>query len=429
MIFTLLLGCPGEPTPVPVPTADERLHDPISMPLTPTVALADFAGAASCAGCHPEHHDAWSTSIHAYAMVDPVFQKLVAIRQADLETTEDRFCVQCHSTIGTRSGQLTEGFSFDDQPSVVMEGITCESCHKATTIERTHNAGHHLDGTAPIQGATGASSPGHATVANPALEESAFCGSCHDVYETDGLPLERPFAEWSSSPAAASGPTCQGCHMQPSDYGHDHRFVGVDIPLSEGFLNAEQRAEAIQASEDLLQGSAALTLDVRDLAPGGIASAEVTVTNRIEGHAFPTGSTFNRQVWIELIARADGVPFYTTGTLDGNGDLQDYWSDEAPYGDPDLLTLGSGFTDAGGSPTLFSWHATDHTSTALQPRRTRTWTLFLPVPEDATDVDIEARLLFRPLAPHLLRKLELGGLADRLPLYEVDTARWSSSSL
>jgi hypothetical protein len=407
---------------VPLP-----LNDPVSMPLEPTVSLDDFEAAETCAACHDDHYAQWSSSMHAYAMVDPLFQRLVELRQEDLSGTEDKFCVQCHSAIGVRSGTVDQGFSFDDLPDIVMEGITCESCHKVSSVERASNSGHVLDSTGPLRGPGDVESPVHATETTDVLADSAFCGGCHDVLEVSGLPLERPYSEWLESPAAADGPTCQDCHMPPTESGHDHRFVGVDLPMVEGFIDEEERVELQGRIQDLLAESATLELDVRDVGDGAIGTAVVTVHNDIVGHAFPTGSTFIRQVWVEVVASADGVPFYETGTLDANGDLRDYWSAIDPYGDSDLLSLSSSFTDVNGHPTLFSWKAEDHTSRAISPGYARTWTLFLPVPDDAVDVTVEARLRFRPLPPHLLRLVGLTAEADAVPIYDVDTVSWSLS--
>ncbi|MCB9669586.1 MAG: hypothetical protein H6734_08965 [Alphaproteobacteria bacterium] len=427
-LVALLAGCPGnvptDPTATDPPTP-EPLNDPISMPLEPTVDLGDFQGAASCEGCHEEHVQEWSTSMHAYAMVDPLFRAIVEVRQADLNGAEDRFCVQCHSAIGTRSGSLDIGFSFDDQPAIVTEGITCVSCHKITSVERPWNAGHAIDPLAPMQGPSGTPSPIHEVSQSAVFQDSVLCGSCHDVIETSGLPLERPYAEWLESPAAAAGTTCQDCHMPPTEDGrHSHRFVGVDLPLVDGFVDEATRADLQLRIEELLAGSADLELDVFDVAPGQTASAVVTVHNLIEGHAFPTGSTFIREAWVELVARADGEVFYETGTLDANGDLRNYWSELEPYGDHDLISFASNFTDAAGAPTVFSWRAADHTSRAISPGYPRTSTLFLPVPEGAQEVTVEARLRFRAIPPYLLRLVGLDAYAVDLPVYDIDTASW-----
>ena len=55
-----------------------------------------------CQECHPDHVREWSGSMHAYAMVDPVFRALVRVRQREFDGAQDPFCLQCHSaTLGT----------------------------------------------------------------------------------------------------------------------------------------------------------------------------------------------------------------------------------------------------------------------------------------------------------------------------------------
>jgi hypothetical protein len=119
------------------------------------------------------------------------------------------------------------------------------------------------------------------------------------------------------------------------------------------------------------------------------------------------------------------VPIYSTGTLDANGDLRNHWSALDPYGDRDLMLLSSNFIDADGVPTMFSWRAAEHTSFALSPLYSRSWSAFVSIPGDAQEVTATARLRFRPLPPHLLRDLGLADEADELPIYDVDTASWA----
>lgn len=426
LFVVVAVACTGEPTPVPTeaPTPEPtRLNDPVSMPLEPSFALEDVETAASCGGCHAREYEEWGQSMHAHAMEDPLFQALVGIRQVDLDTKEDRFCVQCHSVAGVRSGALIEGFSFEGQPERVMEGITCVTCHQATEVVRPYNAGSVVDPSAPVAGST-SSNIVHPVEPSALLSDAALCGSCHDVIETNGIPLERPYAEWSVSPSAEAGQTCQDCHMpERAGGGREHRWLGVGTPLGAG-LAPDVRAARDADIVALLQGSADLEIDVTDLVVGGRANVLVTVHNRIDGHAFPTGTTFIRQVWVELVARVDGEVVFETGTLDANGDLRDAWSDLAPYSDADLMTLGSSFTDGTGAPTLFSWQAADHTSRAISPGYARTFTLFVPVPQDAGELTLEARLRFRPIPPHLLRKTGLEDLIPEVPTYDVDQASW-----
>ena len=158
--------------------------------------------------------------------------------------------------------------------------------------------------------------------------------------------------------------------------------------------------------------------------PGGELDLVLTVTNRVRGHALPTGSTFIRQMWLEVVATdADGRVLYETGTLDAAGDLRNHWSGLDAYGDPDLVTFGSAFVDARGAPELFPWRAAEVTSTALSPGYPRTVTLFVPVPSDVKGpIAVNARVRFRTHPPFLLRALGLDALVAKVQTYDMASA-------
>lgn len=446
-LLLAVAGCPA-PDAAPVesfpfdpdvsaqPAPALPVHDPLSRPEEPTLAVDAFHAAETCAECHPGQVAQWRTSMHAYAVVDPVFRALVGVRQADFAGEQDQFCMQCHTAIGTRGGEIVDGFSFDELSPVVQEGITCEACHKIAAIDRDYNSGHVLDPAGPMRGPIQdpMTSTFHATEYSPLFEGAQICGACHDVVELSGLHLERPYQEWLESPAATSGRTCQECHM-PASTGpavvggpertlHDHAFVGVDLPLADGFVSEEERAALRDRVEALLETAATLTLS----APAAVIAGEqidllVTVRNEIDAHNLPTGSTFLRQIWIELVATdAGGVALYRTGDLDANGDLRDYWSALDPYGDDDLISLSSVLVGADGAPELFPWRATEHFSSTIPPLHDRTWTLFVPTAGAVTTpgpIQIEARLRFRTHAPFLLRALGLGHLIERVETYDL----------
>ena len=421
-------------TEVPVDTGDDY-HDPLSIPASPTLDLGDFTPSEQCGSCHPTHYDQWRTSVHASAMHDPVFQGLVYARQTNLEGQQDLFCTQCHSTVGTRSHDVQPWFYFDDLDPFTMEGVNCESCHRVSEVARTHNAGLRMDPGGPMRGpiADPIDNAFHTSEAADFISDAEFCGACHDVIETTGLPLERPYEEWLTSPAKQDDRPCQSCHMPESagsaaDGGpertvHDHRFVGVDVPLVEGFLTEDEETTLRADIEALLQSSGTVLLDLpATVVPGETLDVVVTVRNEVDAHNLPTGSTFNRQMWLEVtVTDATGRQVYETGTLDENLDLRNHWSALDPYGDDDLVTFGSGFVDGDGIPTLFTHYATEHTSGALQPLHDRTVTLFAPIPEDAEGpLDVAARLRFRPLGPFLLRLLELDAWLDHIVITDID---------
>jgi len=449
VLLVVAAGCGSDPIPpagpiTPDPIDEEPgFHDPLSMPESPTLSLDDFNSASECAECHAEHYAGWKTSMHAYSMIDPVYRELVALRQADFSGEEDQFCTQCHSAIGTRGGDIVDNFSFDALAPITLEGVTCEACHKVSGLRRADNSGHIIDATGPVRATIGSPVPSdaHEAVFSELHGSSEFCAGCHDVVETNGVELERPYEEWLESPAPAEGTTCQDCHMKtyrgraapdaPERTLHEHTFVGVDIPLTDGFATDEEMTR-IRADVTELLASAA-SLEVRpagDLVPGLELDLLVTVTNLIDGHNLPTGSTFIRQLWVEVRATdATGRVLYETGTLDANGDLRDQYSALEPYGDQDLLAFHSTLLDGSGQPVILPWAAEEHVQRSIPARLSRTFTLFVPT-DDAIvgPVDVEARLRFRTHPPYLLRLIGLDAYLDKIVVHDIATASFSVSA-
>ncbi len=437
LCWLVLAACDSEDTgdtagPDSADTADSgdgTVTDPLSMPATPTLDAGDFPTSDTCAECHPDHVAEWAVSTHAYAIVDPVFQALVGLRQGHADGREDRVCTQCHSAIGVRSGEIGPGFSFSALSPVVQEGVTCVACHTVTDVQRPYNSGHVLDPGAPMQGpiADAASTTAHLSAYSDLFDDAELCGGCHDVTEPTGLELERPYAEWLQSPSQADGTPCQGCHMTstrgpaatggPERDRHDHRFVGLDNPTGDPELQA--RVEA------LLTDIAAVDLIVPASSPVGerlVVTADVH--NLIDGHNLPTGSTFIRELWVELLVADDaGTIVYASGTLGVEGDLRGYWSPSDPYGDPDLVTFGSAFVDAWGEPTLFPWLASEHWSAAIPPQYHRAVSWMVPTDTLAEGTyTVSARLRLRPFPPFLLRALGQNAAADAQPIYDLASA-------
>lgn len=443
-IGVLLLGTVGACGEDPQPAADAQvsdadagiLNDDLSMPLTPTVDSSKFMGSATCGGCHTQHYDEWKSSMHSYAMIDPVYRAAVKVRQADREGREDRFCLQCHSPIGTRSGDIQPGFDFEALEDITLEGVNCETCHSISEVQRPFNAGLVMDVGGPFKGPiqNPESSPAHDTEFSELFSSSKLCASCHDVVEVDGLNLERPYQEWLESPAAQNGVECQTCHMATyrgkatntsveRDL-HEHYFVGVDMPLESDFLPTPEDYDALRGRiANLLTNAATITLEAQPGEAGDQLDLYVSIHNNIVAHNIPTGSTFNRQVWLEVIATdADNNVLYETGTLDGNGDLRNYWSEDEAYSDHDLIEFGSRLTDIAGNPTVFSWRATEHHTNSLSPLYDRTSTLFIPTSGTTNGpVHVEARLRFRSFPPYLLRALGLSEFVGNLEVFDIDS--------
>ncbi|MBC8072854.1 MAG: hypothetical protein IAG13_31320 [Deltaproteobacteria bacterium] len=296
----------------------------------PREALLD---PAECETCHPIHYQQWLGSMHAYASDDPVFIAMNARGQRETGGELGDFCVKCHAPVAVALGETKDGLNLDELPQH-LKGITCYFCHNVAEIAGVHsnpiklamndvlvgelndavdNDFHRSDYSPALDGAT--------------LESSKMCGSCHDIVNGHGVAIERTYGEWLASfysepapdnPLITSpiGNSCNNCHMKGSDGPvadyegvksrrfRDHRFVGVDVALTD-FPDAEQGpalvADQLAAMEEQRKPAVCAGLCVREPEDGGEGTDVVVwLHNESAGHSWPSGSSQDRRAWVEL---------------------------------------------------------------------------------------------------------------------------------
>lgn len=197
-----------------------------------------FPSAKTCAVCHPQIFDEWSTSQHAYAAISPMFHRFEQAINELASGTVGAFCVRCHIPVGTTLGEKRETPLWDRAP-ISTEGISCVVCHRVNEdFGRVNGERSLVKGSLfqPVYGTTGAPDlaqlignadngltadpnnkgllPIHGgAVKNDTLSKSAFCVSCHQVAVHPGIKLEVVWEQYRDSPAAAADVSCQDCHM------------------------------------------------------------------------------------------------------------------------------------------------------------------------------------------------------------------------
>ncbi|MBA3538159.1 MAG: hypothetical protein H0T79_00885 [Deltaproteobacteria bacterium] len=306
----VLAACEGDPTTLTL----EQLQDP-----------------DTCMDCHPKHYEEWSASMHAYASDDPVFLAMNKRGQRETNNALGTFCVSCHAPMAVAT-ELTTGIDFD--PATLpksMKGVTCYFCHNVDKLVDDHNNGLQvaLDTTmrGGVKNPTGNSAHGvkYDPMMDSDINDSAMCGSCHDVVTPKGVHLERTFAEWKTTFFADEDPrlhlTCGSCHMRSFDDvvaddpdanvplrtggRHRHTFAAIDqamTPWPGMALNAEHLQQDLDAAVDLIGPK-----PLGGFAKGGICvPPDGTITVRLDtigvGHAFPSGAAQDRRAWLEVIA-------------------------------------------------------------------------------------------------------------------------------
>lgn len=348
------------------------------------------------------HYKEWRTSMHAYAQNSPVFVAFSNFVIRGSGGTLGVFCVRCHTPIGISAGESPIRPN-EQRAEVSLDSVGCISCHAVETRDGQASGFFRVpipgDPEPTIYGPYyGPDEPGapddpaerliqapHKSRRSDYLTSARFCGSCHDVFLTDGLRLEEAFVEWRNSPYARKGILCQDCHMgpipgkpfartdrpkepivdpdlfpdAPKRYRTNHKFTGPDHSLLLAFGkqdlrldDAEFKAHEAALEEDrktLFRNAATIKVTHPDqITPGSRLRVRVAVTNSGTGHNLPTGFAAERQVWLEVMLRdATGKQLYASGDLDKFGDLRDRHSEEVKKGtvplDRDLLNLQAQF--------------------------------------------------------------------------------------
>jgi hypothetical protein len=373
------------------------------------LALGDFTAATTCAECHPAQAADWALSSHAHAMRDPVFQSLVARARNDSDGTAS-FCLSCHSSVGTAVGGVPVGGGFDVYPPLIMEGVTCESCHRITDVARPFNAGHVLNPRAPMQGTVhaGDSSPYHDTQKSAVLSTAELCASCHDVQTPEGVILEQPYREWIEGPAKRSGLVCVDCHMPKyygqaaQDFGLRERPLRRHLFLGPGMLTRATESESLVAQTLAAQAAEQLgrsvALELQETGPSCVGTdgrIGVLVSNLVAGHRLPTGSAFFRELRLHLRVR------------DGNGRvIHDSGLGDAAPSEPEPIS--ARLFDAHGERTLLPWQAVRVENFALEPLEQRGLELTFALPGGLQGPLLaEVSLTFQTFPVRLLQELQL----------------------
>jgi len=374
--------------------------------------------------------------MHAYAFKDPVFFALNDQEQKATGGALGQFCVSCHSPIGMITRE-TEGMTDPTLlPEIVQHGVSCEVCHTmrpkpgTQSYERSDSTGGRFTFDpgdrkyGPMDSVV--ENTFHRSVQDHSFDLSAVCLPCHNI-ELRGVRLEGTFDEWNESPYSVMGRECQDCHMpeysgQAATGGpqraslHHHDFTGVDVAVTDFPGRAAQEARVAA----LLKDSATLLVDL----PGLISRPDtlaVRVYNGQTGHSLPSGTTFERQMWLEVTVTNDaGDTLFVSGNLDANGDLRERHS-EIDSGDAQLKLWTATIRDASGDEHVSVFRATSIEDSTLRAFATGGRDYSIPIPKGAKgNLRVVVRLLFRAFAPYILRERGVGQFIPEVPIFEME---------
>lgn len=329
---------------------------------------------ASCASCHPEQYAEWAGSMHAYSSDDPVFSALVTYGQRTTNGALASLCAGCHAPTAVAVGATVDGADMTGVPRY-LHGVGCTACHTIDAVTALHNGGLHRADDGVMRGGIGdpVATPAHGSARTPLLagaynESSEACGACHDVQVGDAA-IEATYAEWAGSVFGPTGPlpvSCTQCHMlgrdgvaaklpgMPVRRLHDHGFPGIDQTLIPWPGKAEQEQGIARDLKSALSSKLCVG------PAGGGVEVQVTLDNLQVGHAFPSGVTHSRRVWVEVAATTGAQTLMSSGHF-APGEVV------SAANDPLLWRLGSKFRGADGSLVEVPWLAKVVESDLLLP--------------------------------------------------------------
>jgi len=407
-----------------------------------------------CGGCHNAILEQWKGSMHANALIDPVFQAATELFLSEATAEGDReealACVRCHTPFGhlSKTAETTAAdYAAATESLGTRSGIFCDFCHSVQSSAGVGNAPFLVDGgqgdaQKVKQGPrSDAVSPYHGTAFSELHTRSEMCGMCHDVSHTfNGMPIERTYTEWRESPYNTGDPAttvyCQDCHMrqrpgvpatgstgQPDnpgksaaggkerDHVYTHYFVGSNAVVPAQLGAGE---ELIGIAYDNLQNCATIEITAPPLPlVWRTADIQVKVNNVGAGHYLPTGLSEVREMWLEITVKdALGRMIFQSGSIDRQGDL-----------DPVSRLFNIKMADKEGNPTINVAKADRIIKdNRIPPKGYRTEHYSFLVPLSAIlGYTVEARLQYRSAPQSLINGL-LGSAAPTLPIIEMTSA-------
>lgn len=427
---TLLFSCKSDPTPVTDPQKS-RL-DSIE------IFRKAFSSPEDCKGCHPQQYEEWAMSMHAYAVVDPVFHSVNALGQQVTDGKLGQFCVNCHSPFATLLNEAPDGIIKDQKllSPISRGGVTCDGCHKIESQVPGHGVTKwRLDGVMYGTIKDPVSTPAHGSVYNKTFEEGEACSGCHDIINPRGVQVEATFSEFKYSSYPQRGIPCQVCHMKTSDglaaVGgptrriHSHIMEGVDVPLVD-FPGRERMIDLVryQLEFSITATPENLPLSIRK---GATLPVTFSLYNQHTGHNVPSGAIYERQMWVETVVINElGDTVFATGLLDPNKDLLNEKSEYVQKGllAPDTsLVLFNGKAFRHDKEIDFFFDADVVVNRTIPPFSTRFARYQIPpaLYKQSKSLTVKFRLLFRAMPPYFLRKLGHADLVDKLPVFEMES--------
>lgn len=381
-LLSVLLACGGAPPAGEEVSPAEPAEAKAAV--NPEHAGVDLDDPNSCAACHGTIVQEWQASMHASAHhdKDPIYGAMRSLRMARQGEQVARKCAVCHTPRDTE----------DDTSAAAQHGVSCATCHHATSIGEGQGAKAITWADGPVlrgpKDLPPGASPVHGTgPAAPHLTDGkTMCLACHDATRT---PSDQPACTTGPELAeSATDETCVSCHMP-----------AVDTPNGAMDKDGTHRAHIFagphrawyQGDPSILQQAVDLSATLDD---GGV---HITLANR-SGHAFPTGFPGR----MALVA--------ATGQDAAGEVVWKAWGADPMTERPDAV-LNKVYVDADGKPVMPPFSDKLARDNRLKPDETRT--LDWEVPAEVATVDV--KLVYRLAPPPAMKALDLMEAPESAP--------------
>lgn len=280
----------------------------------PAIQKDQITTSDTCGSCHVDIFRMWKKSVHAQSMEDPIFVQAYRETEAREGASVARICLGCHAPMTLVNGDWAL------REKVTWEGVTCDVCHSLVSVElkggnakQTFAVGRVKRG--PIKDAE---STAHEVAYSELHTTSLACAGCHEYANPEGTPILTTFSEWTASPAAKKGTTCQGCHMATTRA----NVVDPRVKRVAGAVNLHEMPGG--HSLDQLHQSMGVSIRPRFLADA--LEVELRLNNKGAGHSVPTGMPGRKVILTVAVRSSDGKAFeekriYAKTFNDAHGNL------------------------------------------------------------------------------------------------------------
>ena len=297
-----------------------------------------LADVDSCATCHPDVAQQWSSSAHSFASFgNPIYRANIESFRASLGKQPSRHCGGCHDMPLAVDGLMTADAPIPPADLRSHSGVTCRLCHGIQNTTHDGNGSYVWNAT-PIDA--------------PALDDKAsierhkkqvttkvdteLCVGCHRGFLSPDMNIpvhlsgiDEP-GQWRASAYTGNGMArvdkvekqdCITCHMErvavsANELGAkhgtvaSHRFVGGHTWMAAMRGDAEQ----LRLTRAKLEGAASIDIagvrtadkrwhlpaDGAPVAAGTRIELDVVIRNLLVGHRFPGGVLDIQDTWIEV---------------------------------------------------------------------------------------------------------------------------------